>query len=79
MLPATTFGGMAMSGIVCGSLVVETIFNIPGLGRFFVQSALNRDFTLVIGTALLYATLLLIMNLLVDITYVYLDPRVRHD
>ena len=79
VLPATTFGGLAMSGIVCGSLVVETIFNIPGLGRFFVQSALNRDYTLVIGTALLYATMLLIMNLVVDIAYVYLDPRVRHD
>lgn len=79
VLPATTYGGLAMSGIVCGSLVVETIFNIPGLGRFFVQSALNRDYTLVIGTALLYATMLLIMNLMVDIAYVYLDPRVRHD
>ena len=79
VLPATTFAGLALSGIVCGSLVVETIFNIPGLGRFFVQSALNRDYTLVIGTALLYATLLLIMNLVVDIVYVYLDPRVRHD
>ena len=79
VLPATTYGGLALSGIMCGSLIVETIFNIPGLGRFFVQSALNRDYTLVIGTALLYATLLLIMNLVVDIAYVYLDPRVRHD
>ena len=79
VLPATTYAGLAMTGIVCGSLVVETIFNIPGLGRFFVQSALNRDYTLVIGTALLYATLLLVMNLVVDIAYVYLDPRVRHD
>ena len=79
VLPATTYASIAMAGILSGSLVVETIFNIPGLGRFFVQSALNRDYTLVIGTTLLFAVMLSFMFLLADIIYVYLDPRVRHD
>lgn len=79
VLPATTFASIATAGILSGSLVVETIFNIPGLGRFFVQSALNRDYTLVIGTTLFFAVILSFMFLLADIIYVYLDPRVRHD
>lgn len=79
VLPATSFCGLAMVGMVSGSVVVETIFDIPGLGRFFVQSALNRDYTLIIGTALFYVTALLLMNLLVDIAYVFLNPRVRYD
>lgn len=79
VLPATSFCGLAMVGMVSGSIVVEMIFDIPGLGRFFVQSALNRDYTLIIGTALFYVTALLLMNLLVDIAYVFLNPRVRYD
>ena len=79
VLPATSFLGLALTGMLTGSLVVETIFDIPGLGRFFIQSALNRDYTLVIGTALFYATILMLMNLLVDVAYAFLDPRVRYD
>lgn len=79
VLPATSFCGLAMVGMVSGSVVVEMIFDIPGLGRFFVQSALNRDYTLIIGTALFYVTALLLMNLLVDIAYAFLNPRVRYD
>jgi ABC-type dipeptide/oligopeptide/nickel transport system permease component len=59
--------------------VVETIFGIPGLGRHFVESVGNRDYPLVMGTALVYALLLVSANLLVDITYAWLDPRIRYD
>lgn len=79
LLPTVSFLGPAITAMLTGSLVVETIFNIPGLGRFFVQSALNRDYTLVMGTVLFVAFLIIIMNLIVDITYAFLDPRVSYD
>ena len=79
LLPVVSYLGPATAGILVGSFVVETIFNIPGLGRFFVQSALNRDYTLVMGMVLLFATLLLVLNLLVDLAYAFLDPRVSYD
>lgn len=79
LLPVVSFLGPAAAAIITGSLVVESIFNIPGLGRFFVQSALNRDYTLVMGTVLFLAVLVLVLNLLVDIFYAYLDPRVSYD
>jgi oligopeptide transport system permease protein len=58
-------------------VVVETIFSIPGIGRYFVNSALNRDYTMVLGTVVFYSLLLLLFNLIVDVLYVYLDPRVQ--
>lgn len=79
LLPVVSFMGPAVAAVVTGSLVVETIFNIPGLGRFFVQSALNRDYTLVMGTVLFLAVLVLICNLITDIVYAFLDPRVRYE
>ncbi|OGH63211.1 MAG: ABC transporter [Candidatus Lindowbacteria bacterium RIFCSPLOWO2_12_FULL_62_27] len=79
ILPTVSFLGPAIAGIATGSLVIELIFDIPGLGRFFVQSALNRDYTMVMGTALFYAVFILAMNILVDIAYAWLDPRVRYD
>lgn len=79
LLPSVSFFGPAMAGVLTGSLVVETIFNIPGLGRLFVQSALNRDYTLVMGTVLFYAALILVFNLLVDVAYAWLDPRVSYE
>jgi oligopeptide transport system permease protein len=79
ILPVLSFLGPATAGILVGSFVVETIFNIPGLGRFFVQSALNRDYTLVMGMVLIFAALLLVLNLFVDIAYALLDPRVKYD
>jgi oligopeptide transport system permease protein len=79
MLPSISFMGPAVTAMLSGSLVVETIFNIPGIGRFFVQSALNRDYTLVMGTVLFIATLIIIANLIVDILYAFLDPRVGLD
>jgi oligopeptide transport system permease protein len=79
VLPVVSFLGPAIAAMLTGSLVVETIFNIPGLGRFFVQSALNRDYTMVMGTVLCYGLLIMLMNLAVDLVYAVLDPRVTYD
>ena len=69
--------GPAIAAILTGSVVVEEIFGIPGVGQHFVRGALNRDYTLVLGVVILYATLIVLFNLLVDIAYGYVDPRVR--
>jgi len=79
LLPVVTFLGPAIAGIISGSFVIETIFQIPGLGREFVTSAFNRDYTLVSGTVLLYATLIIALNLLVDVVQVWLNPRLKFD
>jgi oligopeptide transport system permease protein len=63
--------------VLTGSLVVETIFGIPGMGRYLVQGALNRDYMLVMGMVIVFAALTLLLNLLVDLAYGWLDPRVR--
>lgn len=78
LLPVVSYLGPALAGIITGALVTETIFNIPGLGRFFIESAVNRDYTVVMGTSLLYFTLIFICNFLVDIVYAFLDPRVKY-
>jgi oligopeptide transport system permease protein len=78
-LPVVSFLGPAVAGLISGSFVVETVFNIPGLGRFFVQSAFNRDYTLIVGTVLFYATLIVLLNLLVDIFQILLNPKLRHE
>lgn len=78
LLPVISYLGPALAGIITGALVTETIFNIPGLGRFFIESAVNRDYTVVMGTALLYFSLIFVCNLLVDIVYAALDPRVKY-
>jgi len=77
MMPVVSFLGPAVAGILTGSLVVEKIFAIPGLGVHFIEAATQRDYTLAMGLVLLYTTLLYTMNLLVDISYAYLDPRVK--
>ncbi len=77
--PVVAFLGPAAAGLLTGSFAVETIFRVPGLGREFVQAAFNRDYTMIIGTVLFYATLILLFNLLVDLAQAWLDPRVRHD
>jgi len=77
LLPVVTFLGPALAGITSGSFVIETIFQIPGLGREFVTSAFNRDYTLVSGTVILYATFILICNLLADVFAVWLNPKMR--
>lgn len=79
ILPVVSYLGPALAGIITGALVTESIFSIPGLGRFFVESALNRDYTMVMGTSLLYFALIFLCNFFVDIVYVLLDPRVRYE
>ena len=78
MLPVLSYLGPAIAAILTGSVVVEEIFGIPGLGQFFVRGALNRDYTLVLGIVVFYATLIISLNLLVDILYSAIDPRVRY-
>jgi oligopeptide transport system permease protein len=77
MLPVLSYMGPAIAAILTGSVVVEEIFGIPGLGRFFVRGALNRDYTLVLGIVIFYATLVVLLNLVVDMLYGAIDPRIR--
>lgn len=77
LLPVVSYLGPATASVTTGSLVVERIFAIPGLGREFVESALNRDYMLVMGTVVVYGTMIAMCNLLTDVTYALLDPRVR--
>jgi oligopeptide transport system permease protein len=79
LLPVVSFLGPAIAGILTGSFVIETIFQIPGLGREFVNSAFNRDYTLVLGTVILYATLVVALNLVVDVVQVWLNPRLKFE
>lgn len=78
VLPVVSYLGPAAAGALTGSVVVESIFGIPGVGRYFVQSALNRDYTMVLGTVVFYSTVLVVFNLVVDCLYAYLDPRVTY-
>lgn len=77
--PVVSFLGPAAAGLLSGSFVIETIFQIPGLGRFFVQAAFNRDYTMILGTVLFYASLILVFNLAVDVIEAFLDPRIREE
>jgi oligopeptide transport system permease protein len=79
ILPVVSFLGPAIAGLLAGSFVIETIFQIPGLGRFFVLSASNRDYTMLIGTVLFFSTLIMVLNLFVDIVLVWLNPRLRYE
>jgi oligopeptide transport system permease protein len=77
LTPVVSYLGPAASYLLTGSLVVESVFGLPGIGRFFVNAALNRDYGLVLGTVILYMVLIIGLNLLVDIAYAWLDPKVR--
>ena len=77
LLPVASYLPPAVASIMTGSLVVESIAGLPGIGRYMVQGALNRDYTLVLGMVIIYSTLLILMGLLVDLLYAWLDPRVR--
>lgn len=79
IIPVVSFLGPAFARLLSGSVVIEMIFNIPGLGTHFVQSAFNRDYPLVLGTIVIYSSLLVVLNLVVDIAYTLLDPRVTYD
>lgn len=78
LLPVVSYLGPATASIITGSVVIEQIFGVPGLGRFFVQGALNRDYTLVMGVVVFYGVLIIAFNFLVDIVYARLDPRVSY-
>ncbi len=77
LLPLVSYLGPAIAGLMTGSLVVEQIFGLPGIGRFFVRGAFDRDYTLVMGVVILYSTLILIFNIVADVLYRVLDPKVR--
>ena len=79
ILPVVSYLGPTAAALLTGSVVVETIFGIPGIGRYFVQGALGRDYTLVMGTVVVIAVFVIVFNLIVDILYAWLDPRVRYD
>ena len=79
LLPVLSYIGPTAAGLISGSFVVETIFFIPGLGPFFVNAALNRDYTMVMGTVLFYAVLIILFNLIVDLIQMWMQPRTRYD
>ncbi|HEX2139719.1 MAG TPA: ABC transporter permease subunit [Woeseiaceae bacterium] len=76
LLPVVSYLGPAIAGVLTGAVVVETIFGIPGLGQLFVKSGLNRDYTLVLGIVVFYAALIIVLNLVVDLLYRLMDPRI---
>jgi oligopeptide transport system permease protein len=78
LLPVVSYLGPATAAIITGSVVIEQIFGVPGLGRHFVQGALNRDYTLVMGVVVFYGALIIVFNFLVDVLYATLDPRVKY-
>lgn len=79
VLPVVSYCGPLLADLLTGSFVIESIFQIPGIGMFFVNSIANRDYTMVVGLITMYATLLIALNLAVDLAYTFLDPRVRYD
>ena len=79
LIPVITYLGPMLAYIVTGSLVVEQIFAVPGIGRAFVSSITNRDYTLIMGTTIVLATLIVVMNLIGDIMYKVVDPRIKFD
>jgi oligopeptide transport system permease protein len=79
LLPVVSYAGPAAASVLAGSLVVETLFGLPGMGRHLVQGALNRDYTLVMGMVIVYAALMIALNLVADLLYAWLDPRIRQE
>jgi len=77
VLPVISILGTTISNLLVGSFVIEKIFGIPGLGRFFVQSISNRDYTLIMGTTIFYAIILVAMLFIVDVAYMMIDPRIK--
>jgi oligopeptide transport system permease protein len=76
VIPVITSLGPLTAGIITGSFVIESVFNIPGLGRYYIQSIIGRDYPIIMATTVFYAALLISMNLLVDIIYKFIDPRI---
>lgn len=77
LTPLVSYLGPAFAGVLTGSIVIESVFGLPGIGRFFITAALNRDYTLVMGITVLYGALIIVCNLLADLCYAWIDPRVR--
>ena len=77
LTPLVSFLGPAFAGVLTGSIIVESVFGLPGIGRYFLNGAINRDYTLVVGITVLYGALIIAFNLLADLCYAWLDPRVR--
>jgi oligopeptide transport system permease protein len=78
LLPVVSYLGPATAAVITGSVVIEQIFSVPGIGRFFVTGALNRDYTLVMGVVVFYGVLIIAFNFLVDLAYAWLDPKVKY-
>jgi oligopeptide transport system permease protein len=78
LLPVVTILGPAAADLITGSIIIETIFNAPGLGRTFVDSIGKRDYSVIMGVTVFYSVLIAIANVLVDVAYVHIDPRMRH-
>ena len=78
LAPVISFLGPAAAGLLSGSFVVETIFQIPGMGRFYLQAAFNRDYTMILGTTIFFAALIIVFNLIADVVLVWLNPKLRH-
>jgi oligopeptide transport system permease protein len=78
LLPVISYLGPAMAGLITGSVVVEKIFTVPGLGVLFIRSAINRDYTLIMGDIIVYSLILIALNFIVDIVYGFLDPRISY-
>jgi oligopeptide transport system permease protein len=79
MIPVVTFLGPALAGLITGSFIIETMFGFPGMGRAYVNAISNRDYSMIMGTTLMFALLVALANLGVDILYVFLDPRIQLD
>jgi oligopeptide transport system permease protein len=77
LIPVATIIGPATAGLITGSFIIEQLFNVPGMGRLYIISILSRDYPTIMGTTLLYAFLIMIANLTVDILYGILDPRIK--
>jgi oligopeptide transport system permease protein len=78
LIPIVTVGGVLLAEVVVGSFYVETVFSVPGIGRYFVTSVTNRDYPVLMGVTLLLASVVALVNLVVDVLYAYLDPRIRY-
>lgn len=79
LLPVISYMGPAMAALITGSVVIERIYTIPGLGSYFVQGALNRDYTLVLGVVIFYGVVIILLNFIVDLLYAWLNPKIRYD
>jgi oligopeptide transport system permease protein len=77
MIPVITFLGPALAGLVTGSFIIETMFSFPGMGRAYVTAITQRDYSMIMGTTVIFAVIVAVMNLFVDVIYVFLDPRIK--